>query len=141
MTISLRSPLLKHPDSTSPTGLQFLSREMAEVCSETVLVAVLDDRAIGYTMGTFIRPNPVEVWILRVGVREDLRRTGAGTALLAAVMDALYTHHVQTIRLLVSPGNRPVLRLYEKQGFVQEKSVRANFGPGEDRIIMKKERD
>jgi ribosomal protein S18 acetylase RimI-like enzyme len=56
-------------------------------------------------------------------------------------MDALYTHHVHTIRLSVSPGNKPALRLYDKQGFVQEKFVRAYFGPGEDRIIMKKERE
>jgi ribosomal protein S18 acetylase RimI-like enzyme len=116
-------------------------RQMAGVCSETFLVAVLDDGAIGYTIGTFVQHNPIEAWILRIGVREDQRRTGAGTALLAAIMDVLYTHHVQTIRLSVSPDNQPALRLYEKQGFVQEKFVRAYFGPGEDRIIMKKERD
>ncbi len=74
-------------------------------------------------------------------MREDLRRTGAGTALLAALMDILYTHSVQTIRLSVSPLNQPALSLYGKQGFVQEKFVRAYFGTGEDRIIMKKERD
>jgi ribosomal protein S18 acetylase RimI-like enzyme len=116
-------------------------RQMAEVCPETFLVAVFDGGAIGYTIGTFVQHNPGEAWILRVGVREDQRRMGAGTALLAAVMDALYTHHVQTIRLSVSPGNQPALCLYDKQGFVQEKFVRAYFGPGEDRIIMKKERE
>ena len=116
-------------------------RQMAEVCSDTFLVAVLDEGAIGYTIGTVVQHNPVEAWILRIGVREDQRRMGAGTALLAAVMDALYTHHVQTIRLSVSPGNKPALRLYDTQGFVQEKFVQAYFGPGEDRIIMKKERD
>jgi ribosomal protein S18 acetylase RimI-like enzyme len=116
-------------------------RQMAEVCSETFLVAILEDGAIGYTIGTVVQHNPVEAWILRIGVREDQRRIGAGTVLLAAVMDALYTHHVHTIRLSVSPGNKPALRLYDKQGFVQEKFVRAYFGPGEDRIIMKKERE
>jgi ribosomal-protein-alanine N-acetyltransferase len=116
-------------------------RQMAEVCSETFLVAVLEDGAIGYTIGTVVQHNPVEAWILRIGVREDQRRIGAGTVLLAAVMDALYTHHVQTIRLSVLPGNKPALHLYDKQGFVQEKFVRAYFGPGEDRIIMKKERE
>jgi ribosomal protein S18 acetylase RimI-like enzyme len=116
-------------------------RQMAEVCPETFLVAVLDAGAIGYTIGTFVQHNPVEAWILRMAVREDLRRTGAGTALLAALMDILYTHSVQTIRLSVSPLNQPALRLYGKQGFVQEKFVRAYFGTGEDRIIMKKERD
>ena len=116
-------------------------RQMAEICSDTFLVAVLDKGAIGYTIGTIVQHTPAEAWILRIGVREDQRRTGAGTVLLAAVMDALYTHHVQTIRLSVSPGNQPALCLYEKQGFVQEKFVQAYFGPGEDRIILKKERD
>jgi len=116
-------------------------RQMVEICSETFLVAVLDKGAIGYTIGTFVQHNPVEAWILRIGVREDQRRMGAGTALLAAILDIFYTHYVQTIRLSVSPGNQPALSLYEKQGFVQEKFVQAYFGPGEDRIIMKKERD
>ena len=116
-------------------------RQMAEICSETFLVAVLDKGAIGYTIGTFVQHNPVEAWVLRIGVREDQRRTGAGTALLAAVTGVLYAHQVHTIRLSVSPGNQPALNLYKKHGFVQEKFVRAYFGPGEDRIIMKKARD
>jgi ribosomal-protein-alanine N-acetyltransferase len=116
-------------------------RQMTEVCSETFLVAALEKEVVGYTMGTVVQHNPVEAWILRIGVREDLRRSGAGTALLAAVIDALYRHPVHTIRLSVSPGNQPALHLYRKQGFVQEKFVQAYFGTGEDRIIMKKERD
>ena len=116
-------------------------RQMAEVCSETFLVAVLKDEAIGYTIGTLVQHNPVEAWILRIGVTEDQRRAGAGTALLAAVMDALYSHQVKIIRLSVSPNNQSALSLYVKKGFVQEKFVRAYFGPDENRIIMKKERD
>jgi len=116
-------------------------RQMAEVCPETFLVAVREDSAIGYIIGTFVQHNPAEAWILRIGVKEDQRRSGAGTALLRAVMDVLYIHPVQTIRLSVSPGNPPALGLYRKQGFVQEKCIQAYFGPGEDRIIMKKERD
>jgi ribosomal-protein-alanine N-acetyltransferase len=116
-------------------------RQMAEVCSETFLVAALDDGAIGYTIGTIVQHNPRDAWILRIGVREDQRMAGAGTALLAAVIDALCSHPVQTIRLSVSPGNMAAIRLYKKQGFVQEKFVRAYFGPGEDRIIMRKERN
>ncbi len=115
-------------------------RQMAEVCSETFLVAVREDEAIGYTIGTFVQHNPAEAWILRIGVREDMRKTGTGTALLRAVMDVL-PPSVQTIRLSVSPGNQPALSLYRKQGFEQEKCIQDYFGPGEDRIIMKKERD
>ena len=116
-------------------------RQMAEICTESFLVAVLDGRAIGYTIGTFVQHNPAEAWILRIGVKEDQRGRGTGTALLAALLDVLFTLNVQTIRLTVSEGNQPALRLYRKQGFIQEKCVRDYFGNGEDRIIMKKERD
>jgi ribosomal protein S18 acetylase RimI-like enzyme len=116
-------------------------RQMAGICAETFLVAVLDGGAIGYTLGTFVQHSPGEAWILRIGVREEQRRSGTGAALLAAVIDALYRYHAHTIRLSVSPNNQPALHLYKKQGFVQERFVQAYFGPGEDRIIMKKERD
>lgn len=116
-------------------------RQMAEVCSETFLVAVLDNGAIGYTIGTFVQRTPAEAWILRIGVKEDQRGRGTGTELLAALLDVLFTLNVQTIRLTVSPGNQPALRLYRKQGFIQEKFVRDYFGAGKDRIIMRKERD
>jgi|WetSurMetagenome_2_1015567.scaffolds.fasta_scaffold129456_2 [ribosomal protein S18]-alanine N-acetyltransferase len=116
-------------------------RQMAEICSESFLVAVLDGRAIGYSIGTVVQHTPAEAWILRIGVKEHQRGRGTGTALLAALLDVLYTLNVQTIRLTVSPGNQSALRLYRKQGFFQEKFVRDYFGNGEDRIIMKKERD
>jgi len=133
--------LLEESGLHDPYRSAVFIRQMAEICSETFLVAVREDEASGYTIGTFVQHNPAEAWILRLGVKEDQRRSGAGTALLRAVTDILYTHPVQTIRLSVSPGNQPALTLYRKQGFVQEKCIRAYFGPGEDRIIMKKERD
>jgi ribosomal protein S18 acetylase RimI-like enzyme len=116
-------------------------RQMAEICAETFLVALFDGRAIGYIIGTFVQHSPAEAWILRIGVKEDQRGRGTGTALLATLLEVLFTHNVQTIRLSVSPGNQPALRLYRKQGFIQEKFVCDYFGNGEDRIIMRMERD
>jgi ribosomal-protein-alanine N-acetyltransferase len=133
--------LLEESGLHEPYRSAVFIRQMAGVCAGTFLVAVREDGVIGYTIGTFVQHNPAEAWILRIGVREDMRRIGAGTALLRAVMDVLYTYSVQTIRLSVSPGNQPALSLYRKQGFVQEKCIQDYFGPGEDRIIMKKERD
>jgi GNAT superfamily N-acetyltransferase len=57
-------------------------RQMGKVCPETFLDAVLDDGAIGYTIGTFVQHNPIEAWILRIGVEESFRRNGVGSALL-----------------------------------------------------------
>jgi ribosomal protein S18 acetylase RimI-like enzyme len=114
-------------------------RQMGEVCKETFLVAVLDDReAVGYTIGIGMQHNVREAWILRMGVREDHRRKRIGSALLQAVTDALQARHACTIRLSVSPKNLPAIRLYDSQGFGQEKIIAEYFGQGEDRIIMKK---
>ncbi len=116
-------------------------RQIGEVCKETFLVAVPDDgEPVGYTIGAGVQHDFYEAWILRMGVREDQRRKGIGSALLEAVTDALQARHARTIRLTVSPENQPAIRLYERQGFVREKIVAAYFGPGEDRIIMKKTR-
>jgi [ribosomal protein S18]-alanine N-acetyltransferase len=114
---------------------------MAEICSEAFLVAVLDGRAIGYTIGTVVQHTHAEAWILRIGVKEDQRGRGTGTALLAALLDVLFNLNVQTIQLTVSPNNQPALRLFRKQGCIQEKFVWDYFGNGKDGIIMKKERD
>jgi ribosomal protein S18 acetylase RimI-like enzyme len=116
-------------------------RQMGEVCNETFLVAVPDDgEPVGYTVGAGVQHDFSNAWILRLGVREDQRRKGIGSALLEAVTDALQARHACTIRLTVSPENQPAIRLYERQGFVREKVVAAYFGLGEDRIIMKKNR-
>ena len=116
-------------------------RQMGEVCKETFFVAVTDgDEPIGYTIGAIVQHNIAEAWILRMGVRDDQRRKGTGSALLESVTRALHSRHARTIRLSVFPKNLPAIRLYEGQGFVQEKIIPAYFGEGEDRILMKKTR-
>jgi ribosomal-protein-alanine N-acetyltransferase len=116
-------------------------RQMGEVCKETFLVAVPDGgEPVGYTIGAAVQHDVSEAWILRLAVRDDQRRRGIGSALLKSVTGALEARHARTIRLSVSPENLPAIRLYEGQGFVQEKFIPAYFGKGGDRIIMKKTR-
>jgi ribosomal protein S18 acetylase RimI-like enzyme len=114
-------------------------RQMVEVCKETFLVAVTHEgEPVGYTVGILgaaqfsrgLDPAP--------GSTEDQRRKGTGGALLTAVTGALQAGHADTLRLTVSLKNQPAIRLYKRQGFCQEKTMPAYFGPGEDRIIMKK---
>ncbi len=114
-------------------------RQMGEVCKETFLVAVPDGgEPVGYSVGAIVQHDISAAWILRIGVRDDQRRKGIGAALLKSVTGALQVRHARTIRLSVSLENLPAIRLYESQGFVQEKIIPAYFGEGEDRIIMKK---
>jgi [ribosomal protein S18]-alanine N-acetyltransferase len=114
-------------------------RQMGEVCKETFFVAVVDEKEpVGYTVGIIVQHNFQEAWILRLGVREDQRRKGIGSALLSAITNSLQARQASIIRLSVSPENLVAIRLYQRQGFSQEKIVPAYFGRGEDRIIMKK---
>ena len=114
-------------------------RQMGEVCKETFLVAVPDGgEPVGYAVGAVVQHDVSAAWILRMGVRDDQRRKGIGAALLKSVTGALQVRHARTIRLSVSPKNLPAIRLYEGQGFVQEKNIPAYFGNGEERTIMKK---
>ena len=74
-------------------------RQMGEVCKETFFVAVTDgDEPVGYTVGATVQHNISEAWILRMGVRNDQRRKGIGSALLESVTGALHARHARTIR-------------------------------------------
>lgn len=55
---------------------------------------------------------------LSIGVRAEYRGKGAGTALMAALLDAARTHGITAVSLSVDPAN-PSLRLYERFGFVR----------------------
>ncbi len=115
-------------------------RQMGEVCQETFFVAVAGEgKPVGYTVGTHVQHNIGEAWILRLGVREDHRRKGIGSALVRMVTGALQERNACTIRLSVSPENQAAIRIYEREGFCKEKIVPEYFGQGNDRIIMKRE--
>jgi [ribosomal protein S18]-alanine N-acetyltransferase len=113
-------------------------RQMAVICQETFLVALLDDDPVGYTVGILVQNDPGEAWILRMGVREDQQRNGIGIILLSELLGIFSRKGVHAVRLTVSPWNVPALGLYLKAGFVHETYAPAYFGGDEDRIIMKK---
>ena len=114
-------------------------RQMGIVCHNTFLVATLDMEKIGYVIGALVQGEPHEAWILRIGVREDQRRNGAGSILIAELLKLFRTLGVRTVRLTVSPRNLPASGLYQKAAFVQESYHEAYFGKDEDRIVMRKE--
>ena len=113
-------------------------RQLGIVCHNTFLVATRDGEQVGYAIGALVQDNPRDAWILRIGVREDLRRTGVGSVLLAGLLEIFRTKGVHTVRLTVSPENIAANALYVKAGFVQESFCRAYFGEDGDRIVMVK---
>ncbi len=113
-------------------------RQMGIISNNTFLVAARDGEAVGYAVGALVQDNPRDAWILRIGVREDLRRTGVGSNLLAGLLEIFRIRGVHTVRLTVSPENSAANALYVKAGFVQESYRSAYFGEGGDRIVMVK---
>ena len=58
-------------------------------------------------------------WVIGMYVRPSHRRSGVAAALIqAAVSAAAARPEIQTLRLTVTEGNEPAIRLYESVGFV-----------------------
>jgi len=111
-------------------------RQTGTICRNTFLVATLDEEQVGYTIGAQVQDEPQDAWILRMGVREDQRRNGIGSILLAELLEVFSTLGIRTVRLTVSPWNMPALGLYHKMAFEQESYHEAYFGKDEDRIVL-----
>jgi ribosomal protein S18 acetylase RimI-like enzyme len=111
-------------------------RQAAALWPDTVLVAEEGDGvAVGFTIGA-VSSDPAVGWILRLKVREELRRRGCATALLRAVLDRLRAEGVRTVRLTVAPENLAARALYARLGFLDEAMLPDYFGPGEDRLVL-----
>ncbi|MGC9434573.1 MAG: GNAT family N-acetyltransferase [Methanomicrobiales archaeon] len=110
-------------------------RQAGELFSGTFLVAEQGDEVIGYTIGGL---SAGAGWILRLKVDSGLRQRGIGRALLEALITALEDAGAREILLSVSPANNPAICLYETFGFSPREFRPDYFGPGEDRIIMRR---
>jgi ribosomal protein S18 acetylase RimI-like enzyme len=113
-------------------------RQMGIVCRNTFLIAALDSEQVGYAIGALVQQDSQQAWILRMSVREDQRRNGVGSILIAELLDCFRNLGVSTVRLTVSPWNVPALGLFQKAAFVQESYHEAYLGKDEDRIMMMK---
>jgi len=87
--------------------------------------------AAGYALFQLL---PGEVELLRIGVRPECRRRGAGARLLAGALDRLAADGRPRCHLEVRHGNLAARRLYESHGFSVSGRRRAYYGDGEDAV-------
>jgi ribosomal protein S18 acetylase RimI-like enzyme len=66
---------------------------------------------------------PERPWVSFVGVREDLRAKGVGSALVAWSLARCFEAGVRSALLLLSPSNREALRAYEKAGIRRHRVI------------------
>lgn len=104
----------------------------------TSFIAVQGKSPQGYVAAALEQANPLRAWILSLAVRPKYREQGLGQSLLRHVLDALAKAGATEAALTVAPENKLALALYEKMGFRSEKRCPDFFGPGENRILLKK---
>lgn len=73
----------------------------------------------------------------KVIVDVNCRGQGVGSKLFAALLDDLDRRGIGSF-LTVDPVNAPAVHLYEKWGFVGSPVETDYYGPGKDRIVMKR---
>ncbi|MFN3596881.1 MAG: GNAT family N-acetyltransferase [Rubricoccaceae bacterium] len=77
-------------------------------------------------------------WILSAGVTPAARGRGLARRLAQAALDALAARGIREVRLTVAPGNAAARAVYRHLGFADEALVPDYFGPGEDRLVMRR---
>lgn len=104
----------------------------------TSYIAIKGHSPQGY-VATALQQGSRRAWILSLAVRPKYRQLGLGKALLERGLQGLAAAGAREAFLSVAPDNEGAILLYEKMGFSCSQEVSGYFGPGEDRLIMKKD--
>jgi [ribosomal protein S18]-alanine N-acetyltransferase len=114
-----------------PFPSYFLS-QLADANPATFLVAVMNDRIVGYAV---IDKWPDQEHLVSIAVIPASRKKGVGQALLDHLLERLETG---SLKLEVRRSNKAALDLYRKNGFVQSGVAHSYYTDGEDAILMEK---
>ena len=101
------------------------------------LVAVLDDRVVGYVLG------PIEEWreppaahIDSIAVLPEMQHKNIGNRLLGAFLQQVCGHGCETVTLEVSPANEIGLAFFATYGFRKVHRLRNYYGKGLHGLLM-----
>ncbi len=115
-----------------PYPAYFLS-QLAHDDRDTFLVALLDDRIVGYAV--------VDRWddhdhLVSIAVHPQTRRIGVGQALLTKLEEKL---DQRVLKLELRKSNDAALKFYCKNGFKETGLAGGYYNDGEDAILMEKQ--
>ncbi len=102
--------------------------------ARTYVVAVQGERVVGYA-GCRWADDTGD--IMTVAVDAPVRRTGAGGALVAALLDEATRRRARVLTLEVRASNEPAQALYRAHGFTPLTRRRGYYGPGVDGVVMR----
>jgi len=92
-----------------------------------LFAAIDDDRIIG--TGALMPTEPGAYELTKMGVLSEARGSGAGAALLAALIArARDLPEIETLYLLTSSKCVAAIHLYERAGFVHDTEIMARYG-------------
>lgn len=106
-----------------------------ETVGDGFLVAEQDGKVVGYVVGYRSAEN--EGHIFSIGVKEEYRRRGIGTALIHAICDLFVVNGLKYARLEVRNSNIGAQKLYRSIGFVPCWTEKKYYSDGEDGMVMK----
>jgi len=94
---------------------QFFRRRFQGRHNVSMLVALLDERPVGFIVGFELMPTTYFSWVC--GVLADFRRTGVATQLMQAQQGLAQDHHYGTIRFECQNQHRPMLHVAIREGY------------------------
>lgn len=90
---------------------------------DTCLVAELDDKVVGFALGTVIEKRR-SAWnygyLLWLGVDPDLGPRGIGSRLFTRIQELFISRGARMMLVDTAAGNHPALNFFHKQGFGDE---------------------
>ncbi len=121
---------------------EYFFRSLYNNCPDGFLVAIVEDKVIGYIMCRLevsysLFKKIKWAHIVSIAVDERYRRKGVGTALIKGVIKNL-ADKVDGFYLEVRVSNKPAINLYEKMGFEITKRISKYYMDGEDAYLMTK---
>jgi [ribosomal protein S18]-alanine N-acetyltransferase len=111
---------------------QYFLSQLADANPDTFLVAVIEDKIVGYAV---IDKWPDQDHLVSIAVIPESREKGVGQALLDHLIERSQT---ERLKLEVRRNNKAALDLYRKNGFVQTGIAYSYYTDGEDAIQMEK---
>jgi ribosomal-protein-alanine N-acetyltransferase len=76
-------------------------------------------------------------YLYGLAVDKDYRGQGIGKKLLDGSLNKLKEHKINKVELTVDPDNKVAINLYQQFDFEKIAYHKAEYGAGEDRVIMK----
>lgn len=118
----------------------FFFRQAMDLWPWWLLVARDDTgQPVAYVLGA-PADLPERAWVLSAATHAAVRGQGVGRALLQRLCQLMACAGVREVRLTVHPDN-PAQHLYARAGFSVETSSADYFGPGEPRLLLRRELD